>query len=231
MDTAKKTKIYHLVVLDKSGSMNSIRKEAIDGCNETLGSIRATHLKYQDTQEHFVSLATFCGCGVEMIYDALPIDQAKDLTQCDYTPCCMTPLFDAIGISVNALRKKTADNEGSGVLVTIITDGHENASKEWNSKTVCKLIDECKEEGWMFSFLGAGSQFVEVATEISITNTMVWENTSVGTQKMFMKENEARTRFCTTFDKLMHMRCHDIDGIEKKEILKNLSMNYYEDDI
>lgn len=228
METAK-TKIFHLVILDKSGSMNDIRKEAIDGCNETLGSIRATQRKYQDTQEHFVSLAAFCGCGVDMIYDALPIDEAKDITSESYMPCCLTPLFDAIGITVNALRKKSAESEGSGVLVTIITDGHENASKEWNAKTVCKLIDECKEEGWMFSFVGAGTQFIKVASEISITNTMVWENTSAGTEKMFQRENKARERFCTMLDMTMSFRCHDVSMFEKKEILKQLSEDYYED--
>ena len=48
---AKKTQIYNLVILDKSGSMESIRKEAIDGYNETLGSIKSTQLKFMDTQE------------------------------------------------------------------------------------------------------------------------------------------------------------------------------------
>ena len=52
-----KTQVYNLVILDKSGSMESIRKEAIDGYNETLGAIRAAQLKHIDTQDHFVSLA------------------------------------------------------------------------------------------------------------------------------------------------------------------------------
>lgn len=56
-DTPIKTQVYNLVILDKSGSMESIRKEAIDGYNETLGSIRAAQLKHLDTQDHFVSLA------------------------------------------------------------------------------------------------------------------------------------------------------------------------------
>lgn len=73
METTAKTQVYNLVILDKSGSMESIRKEAVDGYNETLGTIRAAQLKHLDTQDHFVSLAAFCGCGVEMIYDKTPI--------------------------------------------------------------------------------------------------------------------------------------------------------------
>ena len=179
MNTPNKTKIYNLVILDKSGSMESIRTEAINGYNETLGSIKATQLKFMDTQEHFVSLAAFCDCGIDMIYDMTPIKDADKLTKEKYDPCCCTPLFDAIGKTVKTLKKKIADVEDAGVLVTIITDGYENSSKEWDAKGVSKLIEECKEDGWMFSFIGAGEDVVKVATTISITNTMVWENTKV----------------------------------------------------
>ena len=67
MKTPTKTQVYNLVILDKSGSMESIRTEAINGYNETLGSIKSTQLKFMDTQEHFVSLAAFCDCGIDMI--------------------------------------------------------------------------------------------------------------------------------------------------------------------
>ena len=79
-DTPIKTQVYNLVILDKSGSMESIRKEAIDGYNEALGSIRAAQLKHLDTQDHFVSLAAFCDCGIDMIYDKTPIKDAEILT-------------------------------------------------------------------------------------------------------------------------------------------------------
>ena len=222
---AKKTQIYNLVILDKSGSMESIRKEAIDGYNETLGSIKSTQLKFMDTQEHFVSLAAFCDCGIDMIYDMTPIKDAEKLTKEKYDPCCCTPLFDAIGKTVKTLKKKIANVEDSAVLVTIITDGYENSSKEWDGKTVAKLIDECKEEGWMFSFIGAGEDVVKVATTISITNTMVWENTSEGTKKMFDDENDARTHFCCCLEEpSMRMMSHAEKILAKKE----LSKKYYE---
>lgn len=75
-----KTQVFNLVILDKSGSMGSIRKEAVDGYYETLGSIRAAQLKHLDTQEHYVSLAAFCDCGIQMIYDKTPIADAAKLT-------------------------------------------------------------------------------------------------------------------------------------------------------
>lgn len=225
MEAKKKTQIYNLVILDKSGSMESIRKEAIDGYNETLGSIKATQLKFIDTQEHYVSLAAFCDCGIDMIYDMTPIKDADKLTKEKYDPCCCTPLFDAIGKTVKTLKKKIADVEDAAVLVTIITDGYENSSKEWDGKAVSKLIEECKEEGWMFSFVGAGEDVVKVATTISITNTMVWENTSEGTKKMFDIENDARAEYCCCLEEPKYRIMSRAEKIIAK---KNLSKKYYE---
>ena len=230
METAKKTPIYNLVILDKSGSMEAIRTEAINGYNETLGSIKATQLKFMDTQEHFVSLAAFCNCGIDMIYDMTPIKDAEKLTREQYDPCCRTPLFDAIGKTVKELKRKTAETEGAAFLVTIITDGYENASKEWDSKSVGKLIDSCKEEGWMFSFIGAGEDVVKVASKISITNTMVWENTSEGTEVMFSTENQARMRFCEDLDVEMCSCDHIPSPLEKKVLFRTLADNYYKED-
>ena len=229
MDTPNKTPIYNLVILDKSGSMESIRTEAINGYNETLGSIKATQLKHMDTQEHFVSLAAFCNCGIDMIYDMTPIKDADKLTKEQYDPCCCTPLFDAIGKTVKELKRRTAEIEGAAYLVTIITDGYENASKEWDSKSVCKLIDSCKEEGWMFSFIGAGEDVVKIASTISITNTMVWENTSEGTKAMFSTENNARMQFCDNLDIEM-CACDYVPSLsEKKGVLKKLADKYYKE--
>jgi hypothetical protein len=115
--------------------------------------------------------------------------------------------------------------EDSAVLVTIITDGYENSSKEWDGKAVSKLIEECKEEGWMFSFIGAGEDVVKVATTISITNTMVWENTSEGTKKMFDDENDARAMYCCCLE---DSGFRSMSKAEKIIAKKNLSDKYYE---
>lgn len=225
--TPIKTQVYNLVILDKSGSMESIRKEAIDGYNETLGSIRAAQLKHLDTQDYFVSLAAFCDCGIDMIYDKTPIKDAEKLTWDKYDPCCCTPLFDAIGKTVKKKKKDTKDIEDAAVLVTIITDGYENSSKEWTGPMVKKLIDECKTEGWMFSFIGAGEDVVKVATTISITNTVVWEQTSEGTAAMFENENHARNRF---YDKMAAPCCAPMSLDERKTMRKRISEEYYDED-
>lgn len=222
-----KTQVFNLIILDKSGSMEDIRKEAIDGYNETLGTIRAAQLKHKDSQDHFVSLAAFCGCGVDMIYDKTPIKDADKLTWNRYEPCCITPLFDAIGSTVKKLKADIKNIEDAAVLVTIITDGYENASKEWTGPAIKKLIDDCKEDGWMFSFIGAGEDIVQVATTISVTNTVVWEKTTEGTKAVFENENAAQDRF---YEKMALNYTPTMSPSERKKMRRQFSKEYYDKD-
>ena len=225
--TTLKTKVYNLVILDKSGSMDSIRKEAVDGYNETLATVQAAQRKHADTQEHFVSLAAFCGCGIDMIHDKKPIGEVEKLKPEQYSPCCMTPLYDAIGITINKLKADIKDDEDAAVLVTIITDGYENASKEWNAPAIKKLVDECKKEGWVFAFIGAGEDIVKIATTISISNTIVWEKTSQGTADMFSTENAAHSRF---YDKMAAPCSVGASIFERKKMRQQFAEEYYDED-
>lgn len=225
MEAKQKTKIYNLIVLDKSGSMSSIRTEAVNGYNETLGSIRATQLKFIEDQEHFVSLATFCGCGIQLVHDAVPIKDAQNLTRDQYRPCCRTPLYDAIGTSVNSIKNKLCPDSVAAVLVTIITDGEENSSREWSLDSITQLIEEQKKAGWMFSFIGAGEDVLKAAESISITNTREWCKSAEGTALVLEEENEARARFCRRLRNKLSSKMSQQDKIE---IMTSLSESFYE---
>ena len=124
-----KTKVFNVIILDKSGSMSSIARQAVDGVNETIGSIRSAQEKNPD-QEHIVTLVAFCGCEMKAIYDNVPVSKVKTLTDKDYRPCCMTPLYDAVGTTITRVHALKSMNSESLALVTIITDGYENASHE-----------------------------------------------------------------------------------------------------
>lgn len=195
METKAKINIYNLIILDKSGSMASIKEEALSGYNETLGMIRRAQLKHIDTQEHFISLAAFCDCGIQMIYDRTPIKDAENLTTDDYQPCCCTPLLDAVGKSVQKLRKAIADDKTAAVLVTVITDGLENSSKEWDGKAVRKLVEECRGLGWSFSYIGADHDVEEVAYSLSIRNTTKFEKSKKGLKAMWGKQIKAFDKY------------------------------------
>ena len=185
-----KTRIFNLIIIDESGSMQSIKKEAIDSVNETIQTIRSAQEKHED-QEHYVSLITF-NDDVKTIYECVPVDEVKELTSETYRPDCCTALFDAMGISLNALRKKVAEDDK--VLVTIVTDGYENSSKEYSGKAIKALVDELKAKDWVFAYIGANQDVEAVAATISITNVMNFETTSVGTQVMTDHVNRSRER-------------------------------------
>ena len=190
-----KTRIFNLIIIDESGSMQSIKPAAIDSVNETIQTIRSAQKKHEE-QEHYVSLVTF-NDDVKTIYECVPVDEVKELTAETYQPDCCTALYDAMGISLNALRKKIAEDDK--VLVTVVTDGYENASKEYSGKAIKALVDELKAKGWVFAYIGAHQDVEAVASTISITNVMKFEATPLGTATMGAKVGSARTRW---FDKI-----------------------------
>lgn len=189
----QRLKIYNLIILDKSGSMESISEAAISGFNETVGGIRSAQERYKDTQEHFVSLFTFCNCEKTYVFENIPIEQVKSLTNRDYRPCCSTPLFDAMGISLNKLLKQIQDDPHATAVVTVITDGLENASQEYSGASIKALVDKLKDqEGWNFAYIGTNQDVDAVAAQISITNTMYFEDNSTGMAHAWEKERKSK---------------------------------------
>ena len=189
-----KTQIYNLVILDKSGSMSSIAKAAISGFNETVGGIRSAQERFKDTQEHFVSLMVFCSCEKTMVYDMVPVADVKELTSNDYRPCCCTPLYDAMGISINALYKAIKDKEDATAVVTVITDGLENASKEYNGAAIKALVERMKdEEGWNFSYIGTNQDVAATSASLSIDNHMSFADDEAGMREAWTSERKSRT--------------------------------------
>lgn len=126
-------KIYNLIILDESGSMQSIKPQAITGLNETLQTIKSAQEKYEN-QIHYVTLVSFNTNSVKTIYDCCPANRVQKLNNNDYQPSAGTPLYDVMLISLTSLRTKVKDEDN--VLVTIITDGYENASREYSGKAI-----------------------------------------------------------------------------------------------
>lgn len=202
-----KKRIFNLIILDESGSMQSIKKEAVDSVNETVQTIRAAERKNAD-QEHFVSLVTF-NDNVKTVYDCVPAVEVKELISEDYCPDCCTALYDAMGLSLNVLRPKVTENDR--ILVTVVTDGYENASKEYDGKAIKALIDELKGKGWVFAYIGANQDVEQVAATISITNTMTFRTTPKDTMDMCVRVNKSRDRFYSRMSK------PDFDAVAENE--------------
>lgn len=214
---------YNVVILDKSGSMSSIRKQAIDGVNETFGSIRSSQKKHPDMKQ-LVTLVAFCGCEQKVIYENTPIDEVKDITQNDYQPCCMTPLYDTIGNVCSRLHNKVKGDATASAAVTIITDGYENASREFSGKAIKALIEAYKEDGWMFAYIGADHDVEAVAFSLAIDNHMSFDKTEAGTTQMFAKMSSSLNNYISAVEEAAISCDDDADFVERK---KDVSKNFF----
>lgn len=188
--------IYHLIILDESGLMTTIKRQAVGGLNETLGGIRSASREKTD-QNHFVSIVSFEGDGVKgvkTIRDRVPIEKVENITMEEYHPGACTPLYDAMGVSLTRLESVIGKEDLA--LVTIITDGMENSSEEWSGKAVKALVGRLREKGWTFAYIGANQDAVEVARELDIRNALNFDATPEGAVEMGYVLKESTANFC-----------------------------------
>ena len=103
-------RVFNLIILDESGSMSSIEKQAVSGLNETFQTIRNAQKEHQE-QQHFISFVTFNSAKIRTVMNRQTVDSDKKLKWTDYQPDDCTPLFDAMGRSLNDLKKHVNDED------------------------------------------------------------------------------------------------------------------------
>jgi hypothetical protein len=228
-NTSSKTKVYNVIIMDRSGSMWDIQKSAIQGYNEVLGGVKADARKYAETQEHFMTLVLFDSSSIDNVYWNEDPAKAAILTAETYVPGACTPLYDAIGKTLTRLQKELHGDPNVSVIVTIITDGLENSSTEYSLKAVQALIGHLKEEGWSFAYMGTDHDVEGVTMSLSITNVVKFEKTEAETQAVFKKEKRARSRHSQLMSNFeASMPCASPE--ERRAYCKKLSEEYYKED-
>lgn len=191
----EKQQIFNLIILDKSGSMGSIAGAAIMGFNKTIEGIREAQEQNKDTQVQYVTLLPFCNCSMNYVYENTPVEEVKELTSREYRPCCGTPLYDAMGLGINRLYKQIKDLPNATAVVTIITDGYENASREYDARAIKALVERMQnEEGWNFAYIGTNQDVEAVGRDLSISNTMAFVDDSEGMQMAWESERKSKMR-------------------------------------
>ena len=217
MEQSKEINVYNLILLDESGSMSSIWRQALDGINETLNGIRKTQSEYPN-QHQYVSIVTFEGNGVrgvKTLRDRIPVENIQNLKDDDYRPGGCTPLYDAMGLSLNYLQHCVRDEDV--VLVTIITDGYENSSNEYSGQAIKTIVEKLREKGWTFAYIGANQDAVEVAKGLNIDNAMNFDATPQGTVMMCLDYESARRDFSLQVDQMAKSRkTKSVKGFFKK---------------
>ena len=199
----KTKRVFNLIIVDESGSMSIIRKQAFAGMNETLQTVRQMQEKFPD-QEQRVSLVTFDTSHTTWHYDNTPSSDTKNLDWKAYNPGGGTPLYDAMGSAIAKVNAQIED--GDNVLVTVITDGEENSSQEWTLKMVRTMIEKLKKQNWTFTLIGTDNLDVEtMAQSFAIEEHMEFQQTEAGTRAMFARERRSRERYncCVAEDAAM----------------------------
>ena len=205
-------RIINLIILDASGSMESIYNQALSGVNETIQTVRMTQKDHPELLQ-CLTLASF-NSGKDYLkvkYSLTSIDEVKEITKEDYVACGCTALYDAMGEMISELKRKTTGEDR--VLVTVITDGYENSSTHWSGPQVKSLVEELRHEGWTFTYIGANQDVEAVASSMGIRNSLAFEETEAGTYNMFKRESQSRKRF---MDKL-HVKLHVKDCCLEEE--------------
>ena len=154
MVTTQGDRTHFSVILDRTGSMESIRQDTIGGFNAFLSEQQAQPSPATLTLVQFDSQDPY-----EVLQSFTPIGMVPPLTPATFVPRASTPLLDAIGRGINDLAARldalTADQRPAKVVFVIVTDGQENASREFTGEKVRAMLSERRKAGWQFVFLSA----------------------------------------------------------------------------
>lgn len=161
------------VILDKSGSMESVKDATISAYNEYVSSLK------RDAKSNYELSLTLFDTQVET-GRAKPLVFVSDLDEGSYRPGGCTALYDAVYMTLQAARSEKGDRKH---IAIILTDGYENASQECNASSLKRLVQELEKEGnWTIVYLGANQDAWAESAKWGVRsgNASVYRNTDMG---------------------------------------------------
>jgi hypothetical protein len=171
-------------IVDRSGSMDAVREDAIGGFNAFVRAQR------EEPGEARLTLVLF-NHGYERPMERVPLAEVPELTEATYRPGGTTALHDAIGRTLHDLGARLealpAAERPESVVVAILTDGLENASRDYSAAQVSEAVGARRAEGWEFVFLAAGQDAVTSAARVNIpsADAMPFRASKKGTNAAF----------------------------------------------
>lgn len=170
----KNKKLDVIFVIDKSGSMGGSEDNTISSFNEYID--KEKNNKFKTTITTILFSDTF-----HYLHNNVNISKISRLTREDYVVGGCTALYDALGNAIIDVDKRDTDK----VLFIIITDGYENASREFNNNNIRKMIKDHK--NFEFIYIGADIDSYAAGSSIGIkkTNIANYSKDKTGTRKMF----------------------------------------------
>lgn len=174
-------------IIDKSGSMDLIKEDAIGGFNAFLREQREL------PGDALVTLVLF-DTVYNVLTNGIPIEKVAPLDERTYRPGGMTALLDAVGITLDRVSRRIEETpiaaKPEKVIVAILTDGLENSSVEYTGKQILTKIQHKQQvDNWEFVYLGANQDAIKEAAALGIkkTHAMNFAGTSEGVKESYDK--------------------------------------------
>ena len=183
------------IILDRSGSMCSVLHDTIGGFNAFLAEQKRADGQASLTLTQFDN-------EYEVVYSGKDITEVADLDEETFVPRGMTALYDAIGRTVNATGERLAAMDEAdrpeNVIIVIITDGGENASREFRGLDVMeKTKHQTETYNWDFVFLGANQDAISVGAQLGVLggNSLTYASNAQGTHEAFSSISKSMTSY------------------------------------
>lgn len=186
-----KTKTAHVtMVVDRSGSMSTMRHAVIEGLNAFL------HEQQGQLGECLVTMHQFDTGGFDTLFSAMEVKQVRDATLMDFVPRGGTPLYDAIGRAIMHAQVRAEYHKDEQPIIVVMTDGEENSSKEYSREKVFDLIKQKEAQGWVFTYLGANQDSFAVGGAVGFHRASIqnWDNASMAYSAVSNAVTSTRTR-------------------------------------
>lgn len=181
-------------ILDRSGSMSGLEKDTIGGFNSLIQK------QSKEKGKCYVSCVLFDDVQ-EVIYDRVPLNEVKKMTQKQYYARGCTALLDAMGGAIHHIGNvhKYSKEEIGKTLFIIITDGLENSSKRYTYVTIKQMVERQKEKyGWEFIFIGANMDVIQEANKFGIDQAVRYACDEEGTELNYSVLSENIIKMRTT---------------------------------
>ena len=216
---------YITFVIDESGSMGSTKDATITGINEQIQQIQKDFGSKKDDIETIVSLIKF-NATPTAVFMHKPLEDLKEITAEDYTPGGNTAMYDAVGFAINKLKdRKDIDKDTTSSLLIVVSDGQENASKEFNSSSLAKVVGKLNEtKRWTITYLGANQDLSQVSQSSGLlrSNMASFDSHSTkGVTRAFAVNARAVSNYASVLQSSEYsFASNDFYDVAEKEIKK-----------
>ncbi len=177
-----------IVVLDRSGSMESIKNDMVNGLKNFIAEQKRL------PGQCLLTLIQFDTQGYDTVFEAKPISNVPNI---ELVPRGGTPLLDAIGRAINETGKRFKDQDDKDrpefVIMLVITDGEENSSREFTKAKIKEMIQHQTDKyKWNFVYLGANQDAFQEGASIGIAafQSMTYHPSAAGINAMYTSVSE-----------------------------------------